>query len=59
MIIYPTIPVLNKKTGFYEIRLNDKTTLEFSTKAMAIEKFVELEEEKLCAIEEEYLSQQC
>lgn len=58
MTIYPTTPALNKKTGLYEIKLNNKTTLEFSTEAVAIEKFVELEEQKLCQIEEEYLSQQ-
>ena len=57
MKIFPTIPALNKKTGLYEIKLNNKTTLEFSTEAVAIEKFMELEEEKLFQIEEEYLSQ--
>lgn len=57
MKIYPTIPELNKETGLYEIKLNNKTTLEFSTEAVAIEKFIELEEQKLCQIEEEHLSQ--
>ena len=58
MKIYPTIPELNKETGLYEIRLSDKVKLEFATEAVAIEKFIELEEEKLFQIEEEYLSQQ-
>ena len=72
MKIYPTIPELNKETGLYEIRLKpepqgfaasgtcspgDKVKLEFATEAVAIEKFMELEEQKLCQIEEEYLSQ--
>ena len=58
MTIFPTTPALNKETGLYEIRISNKVKLEFSTEALAIEKFIELEEEKLFQIEEEYLSQQ-